>query len=159
VRGYLTSTLARLSFAILAGALFLAAILVQGWVSGDPAKLQARDRLTEELEGQVSLLLEQRSEIEAAHQRELDVIYGWLDKVAIPRETILRTARLDASGWSHCDFDRCYAEATLGKDGWNVACGFDGCSLEPPAILHYVLDPLTGKILSRSVEEQFESNQ
>lgn len=162
------SLLTRLAFASLAGVLFLAALFVQGWLS-DRAdrfqaqrqlvadklqvaadKLQAQERLTADLQRQVSLLHEEREELETEHERQLAVSYEWLGKVAAPRETILQTARLDASEGSQSTLEKCFAVATLERDGWNVTCRFDLCLVEP-MIIHYIIDPLTGKILSKRV--------
>jgi hypothetical protein len=153
------SLFTRLAFAIVAGILFLAALFFQGWMSDRADKLQAQERLQERLaanlRGQIEILHEEREDLEAEHQRQLNVAHDWLGKVAVPRETILRTARLDAIQGSGIDLDHCQAEATLESDGWNVTCGLDLCLIDPK-ILHYVVDPLTGKILSKRVVGESE---
>ncbi len=127
---------------------------VHAWISDGAAKQLAQEQLTEELKEQVSLLLEQRGQLQAAHQQELNIIHDWMDKVAVPREKILRNAGQDAATWYGTDLDGCYIHATLGKDGWNVRCALKACTVPPSPGIDYLLDPLTGKILSRQVDDE-----
>jgi hypothetical protein len=145
---------ARMGLAVLAGLTLLIAIGAQGWLADSAARLRDQERLADELREEVTLLRQQQVALLQAKQRELAIAQDWLDRLAIPRETILKTARFDASGGNPADLDRLDAEATLSKDGWIVRCWFDGESFPSLPVFHYLVDPVTGKILTKRIDDE-----
>ncbi len=139
------TVLGRLAFAIVAGVVFLALLLILEQVKDHMAEVRAQERLAVKWQAEISHLQEDQERLEAEQDRRLGVAYDWLSKAAIPREKILEVARRDAVAGGEFELDYCFASATLESDGWNVTCGSD---LEGKYI-HYVIDPLTGKISSK----------
>jgi hypothetical protein len=141
-----------MAFAALAGVLFLAGVFAENRLSDLADRLRAKEKLAADLQGRIATLHDEREDLEAEHQRQLNQVQDWLDKVAVPRETILKTAKLDAIQGTRLPFEDCYASASLELDGWNVLCG-SNLSLVDPQVIRYLIDPLTGKILKKRVVE------
>ena len=144
------SLLNRMGLAVLTGMFLITALLVQGWLADQSARLVAQERLTAELQRQLGQLQQEREDLEDEHERLIALAHDWLRKVAIPRATILQTARRDAADSNQVDLDKCFAIADLEADGWNVSCRLDR-GLDDPMIIYYVIDPLTGQISSKRV--------
>jgi hypothetical protein len=147
------SLITRLSCTILAGAAFLGGFSALGKIFDRLDESKARRKEANELRSEVAVLLRERAELKAAHQRELSQAYDWVSKSAIPHDQILDNAKRDAVAKTGLfSPDHCFASAKLVKDGWEVVCWTDSCMAEPIALI-YVLDPLTGKILSKRVQK------
>lgn len=152
------SSLARLGLTVLAGTILLIGILVLGELADSAAKLQTQVRLADDKVTKARRLLKQGDQLLEARQRDLDIAQAWLEKLAIPRETILKAAKLDASQGDPANMERLSAHATLGKDGWIVTCKFYGSLITPPSIFHCLIDPATGRILTKRVERESDQS-
>src|SRR5438046_1758234 len=128
---------------ILASASILAVLSAMTFVS------QSRARI-EELEGQMNRLLTERKELlterkelQTSRWEERACYQGWLDRVTIPRETILRQAKSDTAkviGGGSIAPSPCFATATLQADGWHVECGLDACVVPSSPKVSYLVD-------------------
>ena len=153
-------SLARPALALMAVVAWFIAIAVHGELAGNAAKLQGQMSITEEWKAKANQLLKQERGLHEAMQRESAILHDWLDKVAVPREAILKTAKLDASQ-GNPESELLSADATLSKEGWIVRCWRDvPCVFDPPPDYHYdpqpvfhcLIDPVTGKILTKRVD-------
>jgi hypothetical protein len=146
----------RLNVAVLTGLFLVGGLLLQGWFSEINGKLADQERISAGLQRQLQFLIVEQEQTEADHQRELSLLRDWIDKVAIPRETILRTARLDAVEGREADLDQCFADATLEEDGWTVSCGISSGTDSLLKSIHYVIDPVSGRIVSKNAVGKLE---
>jgi hypothetical protein len=155
-------SLERPVFALMAVVTWFIAIAVHGELAANAAKLQGQMRIADEWKAKANQLLKQKRGLHEAIQRESAIFHDWLDKVAVPREAILKTARIDASQKNPVGMEQLSADATLSEDGWVVKCWVDiPCIFNPPPdfhfdpgpVFHYLIDPVTGNILTKRVEK------